>query len=120
MKRKLPFDINKRKREYLLRIAAEKMCIGCDFVGSHECGLIVENEKRTMVDDIQDCFEVTYKCPIGAHKCTKIEKFFSPNKIFKEKYFEEIHKISQSQMTIEGAKVLESLLLFGRLQIDPK
>lgn len=119
MERKLPFDIDKRKREYLLRIATEKMCCGCTFVGSHEC-LIVENEKRTMVDDTQDCFEVTYKCPIGAHKCTKIEKFFRPNKMFKEKYFEEIDKISQIKMKIDGAKILESLLSFGRLQIDPK
>lgn len=115
MKRTLPFDIDKKKKDYLLRNATTNICSGCTFAGSHECGLVVKSEKRTIVDDIQDCFEIVYMCPRSQTNYLRVEKFFLPNSKFEEKYFEKVIDISKSKMIINGSIILEELLNWGRI-----
>lgn len=117
---RVPFVTDEVKERYLMKKAADKICTGCSFIGKCEFGGLQKNgdDKRITVRDVQDLFEVTFCCKYYSDKKVKISKFFLPNKLFEKKYLEEMAKLSEVSIVVDGNKVLDETLSWGRLEVD--
>lgn len=116
---RLPFVTDEVKERYLTKKAAEKICDGCSFAGHCEFGGMKKttDNKRTVVKDVQDLFEGTFECKYHSYKTVKVSKFFLPNELFEKKYMEQMKKLSQTSMIVDGNKVLDEILTWGKLEI---
>lgn len=114
---RVPFVTDNVKKEYLVNIATNRVCENCEYACSSECGLTQESVKRTVVDEVQDLFDIAFSCSRNPDKVLKISKFFLPNTNFEKDYLEDISKLSESKININGRKVLDELLKWGRLEI---
>ena len=117
---RVPFVTDEVKEQYLVKKATDKICDGCSFVGHCEFGGVQKNGdvKRTVVKNVQDLFELTFDCKYYSKGSVKISKFFLPNGLFEKKYLEEMAKLSESSMIVDGNEVLDEILKWGRLQIN--
>lgn len=114
---RVPFNTDNIKKEYLKRITTAKICDGCEYCCSFECGLGISSIKRNVVKNVQDLFDVTFVCPRNPQKNIAISKFFLPNCLFEEKYMQEVMKIAETKMYINGTTILDELLKWGRQEI---
>ena len=114
---RVPFNTDNKKKEYLKRIATDKLCDVCDYRCSFERGLGISSIKRNVVKNVQDLFDITFICPRNPQKNIAISKFFLPNDLFEEKYIQKVMKIAETKMHINGTTILDELLKWGRLEI---
>ena len=114
---RVPFNTDNIKKEYLKKMAIDRICIACRHCCSVKRDLIVSSINRNVVKDVQDLFEVTFSCTCNSQKKIVISKFFLPNGLFEEKYMQEVMKIAETNMYISCKTILDELLKWGRLEI---
>lgn len=112
---RVPFNTNTIKMEYLEEFAKKNLCRECDGICTPECKKSDIN--RNIVGDVQDFFEVRFSCFRYPHNYIRISKFFLPNSLFEEKYMQDVNKIAETKMDINGKEILDELLKWGRLEI---
>lgn len=113
---RVPFNTDNIKKEYLKKLAGDEICLTCGY-GSSQCDLKVLSINRNVVENVQDLFDVTFVCPSNSQKKIVISKFFLPNSLFEEKYMQDVNKIAETKMDINGKEILDELLKWGRLEI---
>ncbi len=116
---RVPFATDSVKLDYLRNIAVEKMCKKCSQFNQKGCSaLLLSDLKRNKIDDVQDLFEIKYSCSRELASPIEISKFFIPNRKFEEYYMNTIIETSQNQFNVNGKKILNDVLSWGRLNVN--
>lgn len=115
--KQVPFNTDDLKLKYIDSVAAQYICVIQEEARA-QCITPIFQKKvsRVMVKDVQDLFIVEYFCK-EVDKKIEIEKFFLPNSIFENNYFKDIEAEAQKSIDIDGHKVINELLSWGRLTV---
>lgn len=116
--KRVPFNIDEVKLKYIDGIAAQYVHeIQEEASEKNLSPVFKKNVKRAKVKDVQDMFLVEYKFE-ALDKKIEIEKFFMPDSVFIEHYFRDMEEEATKTLMVNGKKVLNNLLSWGRLIVN--
>ena len=116
--KRVPFIVDDLKLKYIDGIATQYLFDIQNMARNKNITPIFKkNVKRVKVTDVQDLFIVEYICE-EINKKIIIEKFFLPNSIFTKYYYRDMELEAQKSLILNGKKVINNLLLWGRLIVN--